>query len=1090
MVRFGPTLRRVYGGLKTTLVRDDDDLVGDRPAGSAHDAQRASAVPVAPAAMIARRYLLDVPLGRGGHGDVWEAVDTLSADRVAVKLLGTAAGDVKVRKEVSALRLVRVPGVVRLLDEGFDDGRHFLVMERVCGRPFPGETPVVGWESLATVTTALLETLARIHAAGVVHRDIKPSNVLVNDQGRPIVLDFGLAVGALGDRTVDRGMVGTPIYMAPEQLSGEATTARTDLFALGVMLYESLSGNPPYLGESFHALAFAKVFTDPKPLIEVAPHVPHAVASLIDEMIARAPSRRPASAVDVLRALRGEGDVTRAVAGLPHLGGRDALDAARRALDDGQSVDIVGPHGSGRSQILRDLGDAMRAAGHTVLCTTPGIRPFGSLPESLGAPSASVHRFEDAMEVMTGRLATALSAGAVLLVDDTEQLDQASAKVLSRCRAQGRVVCAVLPETSQRRERMTVQVVLQSLGEHALRDLFAGPERVFHLQTDAASALWVRTQGWPARVADEVSAWTRAGLARRDGDRYVMDREALDHLAAGQRIAPLLGGSGGRGPGTSFTPRALLDASLEDTLTWLSLAWPHTTVATLAAASGQPAWMLDAELLELEALGAVRRLADERWEPQVLVGEGGWDAARRSQAHRALAAALTPGTVGRLVHLVAGAEESVTDGSAAREIAREAMALARVRSCEGRLGFALAALAEGILAARRAGDPGEAEGELLGLWVALALDDNTARALDRVRYELCCVRRRTAFVQQLESLVAAAQAWPAGGDRGLDLVEAIAPFNDRVLEMRRHNVRIQAARRTVIEREERAVEEAVAWSAQDREPAGRVAEWRARLLYRQRRFEDAAALLAEAARQEADPTRKLSFIRGLALQLMEMCQYKRAAAWLTRGRVVAASVRNVYAECFFECLLGMLDYRMNAVPSLDPERVQIAVHLGDRDLEASAATIEATAAARLGRRRVALEMAARARGLWATTGWMPGVAVCRAVQLYADETVVQDPEAVMELATVHAPPGIAIQLLALLALRSPVGREACRIAARPLVKELRPMPDGGRLEVLSPEECLAFLGFSATEDVSVAVLPPVQRQFGALHKQIDVGGHG
>ena len=94
----------------------------------------------------------------------------------------------------------------------------------------------------------------------------------------------------------------------------------------------------------------------------------------------------------------------------------------------------------------------------------------------------------------------------------------------------------------------------------------------------------------------------------------------------------------------------------------------------------------------------------------------------------------------------------------------------------------------------------------------------------------------------------------------------------------------------------------------------------------------------------------------------------------------------------------------------------------------------------------------------------------------------------MELATVHSPPVIAIQLLALLALRSPVGREACRTAARPLIAELRPMPDGGRLEVLSPEECLAFLGLSATGEGSVAVAPTVQRQVGTF-KQIEFGGH-
>jgi serine/threonine protein kinase len=201
------------------------------------------------AGLLAGRYRLSHVIGRGGFGEVWEAHDTLANRAVAVKRFDTARDGLterrRVRREIAVLRALRLPGVVALYDEGEDGGRPFLVMERVEGRDFPGRATPCPWSSLEALARALVGTLAGVHAVGVLHRDLKPSNVLVSESGGVTVLDFGIArFTASGARTLsaDGALVGTPDYLAPEQLAGGDASERSDLYALGVMLYEALTG--------------------------------------------------------------------------------------------------------------------------------------------------------------------------------------------------------------------------------------------------------------------------------------------------------------------------------------------------------------------------------------------------------------------------------------------------------------------------------------------------------------------------------------------------------------------------------------------------------------------------------------------------------------------------------------------------------------------------------------------------------------------------------------------------------------------------------------------------------------------------------
>jgi eukaryotic-like serine/threonine-protein kinase len=259
------------------------------------------------------RYQLARALARGGMATVWVGQDMLLDRRVAVKTLhpelsGDSGLRSRFRHEAVAAARLSDPGIVATYDTGDDDGVGYIVMEFVDGPnlrrvlddrgPLPiGETARVGREVAAALDHA--------HRQGVIHRDVKPANVLVPPGGRVKVTDFGIAKAGGSELTRTGTVVGTARYLAPEQLRGEPVDARTDIYALGLVLYEMLTGALPFHGDTEMAISLARLSVAPAPVGIGRPDTPPALARLVMACLALEPAGRPPTAQAVADALTG-----------------------------------------------------------------------------------------------------------------------------------------------------------------------------------------------------------------------------------------------------------------------------------------------------------------------------------------------------------------------------------------------------------------------------------------------------------------------------------------------------------------------------------------------------------------------------------------------------------------------------------------------------------------------------------------------------------------------------------------------------------------------------------------------------------------
>lgn len=268
---------------------------------------------ISPGQVLAGRYTIERDLGHGGMGAVFLARDAQLAELVALKVISAhllhdpAAASDRFRREASAARRVTHPNVIRIHDIGEAGGLLFLSMEFFDGLTLAnllGRRGAFPWEEARELLAQVLDGLGAAHRAGVVHRDLKPQNVLVNAARHVKLIDFGLAKSSYLEGMTATGMIlGTPEYMAPEQIRGRPTDARTDLYAFGCLAYHLLTGAPPFRGETPIATSFAHCNQEPAPLRRLRPELNPEVEAVVLRCLSKDPAARFDSAEDTKRAL-------------------------------------------------------------------------------------------------------------------------------------------------------------------------------------------------------------------------------------------------------------------------------------------------------------------------------------------------------------------------------------------------------------------------------------------------------------------------------------------------------------------------------------------------------------------------------------------------------------------------------------------------------------------------------------------------------------------------------------------------------------------------------------------------------------------
>ncbi|OFV89316.1 MAG: hypothetical protein A3J75_01145 [Acidobacteria bacterium RBG_16_68_9] len=351
--------------------------------------------------LFAGRFHIERPLAAGGMGAVYIAVQQPAGRKVALKLIkGAGAADpdmvARFHREIGVMSGLNHPNVVTMFDSGVDNGHVFLVMELLNGRSLRDEIealrvqgqPRMPWPRALRILHHVARGLAAVHQSGVVHRDLKPENIFLTASAGlrdfAKLLDFGIvrheSMTETQRLTQTGGIIGTPGYLSPEQLTGSAATPLSDVYALGVILYELVTGEFPFAAPTLQAMAVKQLIGPVVPPADLAPDLPEGVVALISSLMSREPAHRPRidTLLHDLEDLLAEtsGPVVRAP---PYLGGTETM---QRPELQGQGV-----HQPASTEPLPPRGSRGGEAQGAVAPATGTAPPLAISPAHATAPT-------------------------------------------------------------------------------------------------------------------------------------------------------------------------------------------------------------------------------------------------------------------------------------------------------------------------------------------------------------------------------------------------------------------------------------------------------------------------------------------------------------------------------------------------------------------------------------------------------------------------------------------------------------------------------------------------------------------------------
>lgn len=405
--------------------------------------------PFANGVVLESRYRIDTEVGRGGMGIVYRGTDLTLKRPVAIKALRQTDADNNVLsrflREARSLARVEHPGLVPVYAVGREEGTYYMVMKFVEGetlQSFIKRNVTVEARVVRRILRETCDALGALHRHGLIHRDLKPSNIILGTEGRVIVMDLGI-VKAVGENTQTTSTaLGTPKYMAPETLTESQVDARADLYSIGVIGYEMVTGDPPFDGPTPMAILYKQAHEAPEPLRKRAPNAPKNLSAAIERALAKDPAQRFESAAAMAEALE-EGAAASTPSRRPDRRVMVAAGAALLALLGGiVAFSGGGPPSSTETTAARSPS---KSTTPTAPPTTPPTQPVSQLATLPSAPPPSA-----APPTAAATAPAAPSGPAVRLVTLRITSDPPGAQVLERGTPLGRTPLVVRRPAAQR----------------------------------------------------------------------------------------------------------------------------------------------------------------------------------------------------------------------------------------------------------------------------------------------------------------------------------------------------------------------------------------------------------------------------------------------------------------------------------------------------------------------------------------------------------------------------------------------------------------------------------------------------------------